>query len=205
VAQSQTIRERLRRFGGIESDVVYPPAPERPYRNDGYGDYVFAVSRLHPLKRIDLLVEAAARMRDRSLRFRIAGDGEARGEIEARIRNLGLESRVELLGAVDENELVRQYAGCRAVFFAPKAEDYGFVTLEAFRSGKPVVTTSDSGGPAELVRHDESGAVTDPDPSALAEQLDRLAADPGLAERLGSAALAQSLTHTWSGAVSGIM
>ena len=46
VAQSRTIQERLRRFGGIGSELLYPPAPERPYRTDGYGDYVFAVSRL---------------------------------------------------------------------------------------------------------------------------------------------------------------
>ncbi len=205
VAQSRTIQERLSRFGGIESEVVYPPAPERPYRTDGYGDYVFAVSRLHPLKRVDLLVEAAARMEDRSLRFRIAGDGEARGGIEARVRELGLESRVELLGAVDEDELVRQYAGCRAVFFAPKAEDYGFVTLEAFHSGKAVITTTDSGGPAELVTHDVTGTVTAPDPASLAEQLDRLAADAALAERMGAAARDDSKRFTWTGAVSGIM
>src|SRR5439155_1022633 len=51
VAQSRTIQARLQRFGGIRSELLYPPPPERAYRTGGYGDYVLAVSRLHPLKR----------------------------------------------------------------------------------------------------------------------------------------------------------
>src|SRR4029079_4886570 len=52
IAQSKTIQARLQRFGRIPSELLYPPPPERPYRTDGYGDYVFAVSRLTPLKRM---------------------------------------------------------------------------------------------------------------------------------------------------------
>jgi glycosyltransferase involved in cell wall biosynthesis len=197
IAQSRTIQARLSRFGRIPSEVLYPPPPERPYRTDGYGDYVFAVSRLHPLKRLHLLVEAAALMRDRSLRFKIAGEGEEEPQLRQRIKELGLEDRVELLGPVSDEELVGLYASCRAVFFAPWNEDYGFVTLESFRSGKAVVTATDSGGPAELVRHGETGLVAEPEPQSLAEQLDALARDRGLAERLGQAAHGASAAHTW--------
>src|SRR5712692_8206606 len=91
VAQSKTIQARLQRFGHIPSELLYPPPPERPYRTDGYGDYVFAVSRLHPLKRLDLLVEAAALAKDRSLSFKIAGEGEEEPRLRERIRALGLE------------------------------------------------------------------------------------------------------------------
>jgi glycosyltransferase involved in cell wall biosynthesis len=205
LAQSRTIQARLQRFGGIPSEVLYPPPPERPYRNDGYGDYVFAVSRLHPLKRLDLLVEAAARVRDRSLRFKIAGEGEEEGRLRDRIRELGLEGRVELLGAVSDTELVDHYARCRAVFFAPWNEDYGFVTLEAFRSGKAVLTASDSGGPAELVRDGQNGFVCAATPEAVAERLDALAADRALAERLGQQALADARPHTWERAVAELL
>jgi hypothetical protein len=48
IAQCKTIQARLQRFGRIPSELLYPPPPERPYRTDGYGDYVFAVSRLTP-------------------------------------------------------------------------------------------------------------------------------------------------------------
>jgi len=197
VAQSRTIQARLRRFGGIRSELLYPPPPERPYRTDGYGDYVFAVSRLHPLKRLDLLVEAAARAKDRSLSFKIAGEGEDETRLRDRIRELGLEGRVELLGVVSDAQLVDHYARCRAVYFAPWNEDYGFVTLEAFRSGKAVVTAADSGGPAELVRHGDNGLVAEPTAESVAAQIDALGADRGLAERLGQAARRDADAHRW--------
>jgi glycosyltransferase involved in cell wall biosynthesis len=201
LAQSRTIQDRLERFGGIPSEVLYPPPPERPYRTNGYGDYVFAVSRLTPLKRLGLLVEAAALMKDHTLTVKIAGEGEEAAVLQERIKDLGLQGRVELLGAVSDEALVEHYARCRAVYFAPWNEDYGFVTLEAFRSGKAVVTTSDSGGPAELVRHEENGLVGAATPEAVAAHLDALGRDRGLAERLGQAALAASSEHTWGRAV----
>jgi len=200
VAQSRTIQARLQRFGRIPSELLYPPPPERPYRTDGYGDYVFAVSRLHPLKRLDLLVEAAALARDRSLSFKIAGEGEEEPRLRERISALGLEGRVELLGAVTDAQLVDHYARCRAVYFAPWNEDYGFVTLEAFRSGKAVVTAADSGGPAELVRHGENGFVSAPTAEAVAAQIDALG-DRGLAERLGQAARRDAEAYRWERAV----
>ncbi|MGH9161944.1 MAG: glycosyltransferase family 4 protein [Vicinamibacteraceae bacterium] len=201
LAQSGTIQQRLRRFGGIPSEVLYPPAPERPYRTDEFGDYIFAVSRLHPLKRLDLLVDAAAKMRNTSLGVKIAGEGEDRPRLEELIARRGLEGRVELLGRISDDQLVEHYARCRAVFFAPWSEDYGFVTLEAFRSGKAVVTAPDSGGPAELVVDGTTGFVVEPTPERMAACLDRLAADPGLAERLGLAALPVAGGHTWAHAV----
>ena len=201
LAQSRTIQGRLIRFGGIRSEVLYPPAPRRPYRNEGYGDYVLAVSRLHPLKRLDLLVESAARLRNDSLGIKIVGSGSEEAALRERIAALGLGGRVELLGELSEADLVDRYARCRAVFFAPWNEDYGFVTLEAFSSGKAVITAADSGGPAELVRHGETGFVTAPEPDAIAARLDELASDRPLAERLGQAALAAARPHTWERAI----
>jgi glycosyltransferase involved in cell wall biosynthesis len=196
VAQSKTIQSRLQRYGGIPSQVLYPPAPERPYRTDEYGDYVFAVSRLHPLKRIDLVVAAMAHMKERSLKLKVAGTGEDEVRLRALIERHSLQERVELLGAVTEEELVNHYARCRAVFFGPWNEDYGFVTLEAFRSAKPVLTCPDSGGPAELVEHETNGLVAAATPESVAEQLDRFA-DRGFAEQLGAAALSRADLHTW--------
>jgi glycosyltransferase involved in cell wall biosynthesis len=201
VAQSRTIQARLQRFGGIRSELLYPPAPDRPYRTDEYGDYVFAVSRLTALKRLGLLVEAAALMKETSLRLCIAGRGEEEGALRARIAALGLKDRVELLGGVSDAELLDHYAACRAVAFVPWNEDYGFVTMEAFRSGKAVLTTHDSGGPSELVRHRETGLLAEPTPESVAEQLDVLARERGEAERMGQAALETARPHTWDHAV----
>lgn len=200
VAQSRTIQERLRRFGNIPSELLYPPPPERPYRTEEYGDYILAVSRLTPLKRLGLLVESVPLMRDRFLAVKIAGDGEEADRLRARIADLGLAGRVEMLGAVSDEQLVEHYARCRGVYFAPWNEDYGFVTLESFRSAKAVVTAADSGGPAELVRHEHNGLIAQPTPQSMAEQLDRLA-DRDLAERLGRSAEVTAREHTWERAV----
>jgi glycosyltransferase involved in cell wall biosynthesis len=200
-AQSRTIQARLVRFGDIPSEVLYPPAPERGYRNEGYGDFVFAVSRLHALKRMGLLVEAVAHTANRTLRVKIAGQGEEAESLRARIQALGLQERIELVGPLSEERLLDHYASCRAVWFAPWQEDYGFVTLEAFRSGKAVITAPDSGGPTELVRSGVNGLVAEPSAPAMGQALDALADDVALAERLGQQAERDAREHTWERAV----
>jgi glycosyltransferase involved in cell wall biosynthesis len=75
------------------------------------------------------------------------------------------------------------------------------VTVEAFASGKAVITCTDSGGPAELVRDGESGLVCEPSPASLAEALARVTDDRALAERLGRGAAAQAAGLRWPDAV----
>jgi glycosyltransferase involved in cell wall biosynthesis len=184
---SGEVQARLERWGRIPSEVLYPPPPQREYRTDGYGDFFFAVSRLSPLKRLDLLIESMARMKRRDFRAVIAGQGPEKDRLAGRIRELGLEGRVVLAGPLDEAGLIAHYARCRAVVFTPFHEDYGFVTGEAFASAKAVLTATDSGGPVEQVRDGESGFIVPPDPSALAAKLDALADDAASAERMGQA------------------
>jgi glycosyltransferase involved in cell wall biosynthesis len=101
------------------------------------------------------------------------------------------------VGRLTDDELAARYASCRAVPFVPRNEDYGYVTLEAWMHERPVVTTTDSGGPAELVDHEATGLVVEPDPAALASALDRLLADDELARRLGQAGAARSARIAW--------
>lgn len=201
VAQSETIRRRLADELGIPSEVLWPPAPPRPYRCDGYGDYVFTMSRLDPLKRVDLLIRALAEPAAQNVRAAIAGEGEARDSLEELAARLGVTSRISFLGRVDEETMLAHLARCRAVWFTPFAEDYGLVTVEAFASHKAVITCRDSGGPAELVRHEESGVVCEAVPSALAVALARLSEDTALAERLGRNGGTQAAAMTWETAV----
>jgi glycosyltransferase involved in cell wall biosynthesis len=201
VAQSRTIERRLANGLHVRADVVYPPAPLRGYRCDGYGDYMFAVSRLTPLKRVDLLVRALADPTAQRMRAVIAGEGEERGALEALARTLGVTNRVTFTGRISDAALLEHLARCRAVYFAPFDEDYGFVTVEAFASRKAVVTCHDSGGPAELVRDGQNGLVCDPTPASVALCLARLADDRAFAERLGESAAAQAATMTWADAV----
>jgi glycosyltransferase involved in cell wall biosynthesis len=183
---SGTVQRRLQRIGGIPSTVLYPPPPQRAYRCDGYGDEFFAVSRLTPLKRLDLVVRAMAEPEAKGLRCAIAGEGDSARHLRTLIRDLGIEDRVRLLGGISTEDLVSNLATCRGVVFPVCNEDYGLVTVEAFASRKAVVTCVDSGGPAELVRDGVNGFVCEPAPAALAHALRQLADDRSLAERLGA-------------------
>lgn len=204
-AQSGTIQARLRKWGGIPSEILYPPPPQRRYRTDGYGDFILAVSRLQKLKRIDLLVEALRLSMDKSLRAVIVGDGPEKPALTAKVREAGLERRIDFLGELDDEGILTQYAKCRAVFFCPYNEDYGLVTPEAFASRKAVVTATDSGGPAELVRDGETGFVVSPEPRDIARRLDELAGDTGLAERLGERAAEFVSGMSWEKTVSRLL
>lgn len=199
--QSKTIQKRLERWGGIPSEVLYPPAPQRAYRTDGYDDYLFVVSRLTKLKRIDLVIRALARPEAGQVRCLIGGEGEDREALERLIKEEKLGHRVTLLGRLDDAQLVEHLAKCRAVCFTPYDEDYGFVTIEAFSSAKAVVTCTDSGGPAELVRDGVNGHVAAPDPAALAVAIGRVMREDG-ARRMGAAAAADAASITWPHAVS---
>ena len=199
--QSRTIQQRLAIWPELRSDVLYPPAPQRPYRCDGYGDYILLVSRLTPLKRVDLLIDALATPLGAGITAVIAGDGEERPRLEALIARHGLNGRVRLAGPVGDDELLQYLAGCRAVCFPPVQEDFGFVTVEAFASSKAVVTCADSGGPVELVQNGVNGFVCQPNAASLAAALRTLTDDTALAERMGAAAFASGRHLNWPDAV----
>ncbi len=202
--QSRTIQSRLQMWPELKSTVLYPPAPQRPYRCEGYGDYIFMVSRLTVLKRADLLIRALAAAEGRGIRAVIGGEGEEHARLTALARELGVSDRVALTGSLTDEQLLDHLARCRAVCFPPLEEDYGFVTAEAFASGKAVVTCQDSGGPAELVESGKNGLVCEATPEALARALASLMDDKPLAERMGAAARVSADGSSWSNAVSAL-
>jgi glycosyltransferase involved in cell wall biosynthesis len=199
-AISSTVAGRLKRWNGVTAEVLYPPAPPRPYRCDGYGDFLFFASRLTPLKRADLAIRAIAEPIARELKLVIGGDGPERERLQALVHDLGLDSRVTFTGYIDDAALVDYLARCRAVVFVPRDEDYGFVTIEAFESGKAVITCRDSGGPTELVTP-ATGFVVEPTPAGVAAAAASVMGDRDLAERLGQRAKGSISGFTWANVV----
>lgn len=200
-AQSEAVKARLARWNGVSAEVLHPPPPPRAYRCDGYGDYLLFVSRLSPLKRGDLVLQALARPEADGVRLVIGGDGEDRPRLVQLARELGLDRRVTFAGQLSEDALVDHLARCRAVVFAPQQEDFGFVTVEAFASAKAVITCKDSGGPVDLVTTGETGFVVEPAAARLAAAFAEVTANRDLAERMGTAAKARAATLTWAGVV----
>jgi glycosyltransferase involved in cell wall biosynthesis len=192
---SEIVRERLWHFNRIEADVLHPPLAEgRTFDTDGYGDYIFAPSRLSAIKRQGLLVEAMTHVRS-PVRLVVAGPPDEPVQLERLERLIaehGLGDRVELLGRWISEERKRElFARALACAYVPYDEDsYGYVTLESFHARKPVVTCTDSGGTLELVRDGVNGAVVEPTAEALAQAFDELMEDKTRAQSLGEAGYA---------------
>lgn len=184
---SGVVAQRLRRFNGLIGRPLYHPPPLHDSLREGpFGDYVFCATRIEANKRPHLLVDSMVHAP--GVRSVIAGTGSYLEEITASVKRQGLGSRVELLGFVSDDELIDLYAGALAVIYAPYDEDYGYVTLQAFRAGKPVITAGDSGGVLEWVRDGVNGIVTDGSAEAVGQAVARLDADRALARRMGAAA-----------------
>lgn len=182
---SKNTATRLLRYNGLHAEHLYPPPKLAPYlRCDGYGDFVLAVGRFEPIKRFDLILKALAQTRC-GLRCVLVGDGMGRTELERLAEQLDLGGRVQFLGQVDDATLVDLYADCLGVVYPPYEEDYGYVTVEAMLSRKPVVCTSDAGGPLEFVEDGVTGYVAAPTPESLAGALERLWQQRNDAPRLG--------------------
>jgi len=165
-ATSRNVADRLERGLGLAAEVMPHPPQSLDYRCEAYGDFILSVNRLDRAKRIDLLLEALAG--NPALRCVVVGEGPDRARLEQLAAGHGLDGRAEFTGRVDDDALARLYARCLAVYYAPVDEDFGMVPYEAFLSEKPVVTTSDAGGPLEVVTDRRTGLVCEPAPAALA-------------------------------------
>jgi glycosyltransferase involved in cell wall biosynthesis len=187
---SRNVQRRLWDSLRISSEPLYHRSPLTEallgMEPGELGDYVLFPSRLEPLKRQWLAVEAMRHVRS-DVRLVLVGAGPDEPALRERARRAGLGGRVVFEIGVPDERLARLYLGALAVYYGPYDEDYGYVTLEAFAARRPVVTLTDSGGPLEFVADGETGLVVPPDPRAIAEAFDRLHAERALARRLGEA------------------
>ncbi len=202
-ATSQNVAGRLEGSTGLVAEVVPHPPQDLPYRCEGYGDFVLSASRLDRAKRIDLLLEAVAL--DQSLRAVVVSDGPD-GERLKRISNeRGLNGRVEFRGRVSGDELADLYARCLAVYYAPADEDFGMGPYESFLSEKPVITTTDAGGPLEVVHDRRTGLVVAPEAAAIAQAAGWLRDHADDAAAFGRSGKTLAVEVTWDRAITRLL
>jgi glycosyltransferase involved in cell wall biosynthesis len=200
-ATSRNVADRLKRSLGIDAGLLPHPPQALPYRTAEPEQYVLSVNRLDRAKRIDLLIEAAKA--EPSLRVVVTGDGPDRERLEGLAAEVN--GRIEFTGRVDDERLADLYAHCLAVYYAPIDEDFGMVPYEAFLSEKPVVTTTDAGGPLEIVRDRETGVVVAPEPGELARACAYLAGHAEEARAWGRAGKAVAERVTWDGCIDALL
>jgi glycosyltransferase involved in cell wall biosynthesis len=198
-ATSGNVAGRLLASTGLEAEIMpHPPAP-LAYRCDVYDDFILSVNRLDRAKRIDLLIEAAAA--EPGLRVVIAGDGPDRERLERLAHDRGLNGRAQFTGRVSDDELADLYARCLGVYYAPVDEDFGMVPFEAFLSAKPVLTTSDAGGPLDVVHDHRTGLVVAPVAAELAHAFSWLRGHVEEAKTFGLAGRELAKGVTWDACV----
>lgn len=195
-SNSQVVSDRLRRFNGIESEPLFPPVlhPER-FQFRAMNDEIVCICRLEDHKRQHLLLEALRYCRT-PVRVRLCGAStdEAYPHLLLQLAaDHGLAERVVVENRwISEEEKADQLSNCLAAAYLPDDEDsYGYPTIEAAHSGKPILTATDSGGPLEFVIHEVNGLVSEPQPLALAAAMDRLYSDRDAARQMGASATAR--------------
>ena len=205
---SRVTSDRLKKFNGLDSEVLYPPLlSHSQYLCGEYGDYIFCPGRINATKRQRLLAESMQFCRT-PVALLVAGKTETAGDAEA-IQALagrsGMEKRIRFIDRfIAESEKVEWFSQSLGCAYIPYDEDsYGYVTLESYLSRKPVITCTDSGGTDALVKDGVTGHRVAPEPRALAAAMDQLYADKQKARNMGEAgyALVQSLRINWDNVV----
>ncbi len=205
VAVSESTRDDLVRRGldadrisvirnGVDLDGL-GPARER------YPDpTVVFLGRLKRYKRVDLVLQAVRRLRDRGVNVRmvVAGKGDARDALERTARGLGIQDHVRFAGFVPEDEKRELLSRSWVHALTSPKEGWGIASIEASACGTATVA-SNSPGLRETVRDGETGVlVPHGDVDALAAALARVL-EPSTRERMGIAAREMARQYTWEG------
>lgn len=193
---SRVVGERVQRFNGLESEVLYPPVlrPEI-FRAGDYGDEIVSVCRLEHHKRQHLLLEAMAHTQTQ-VRLRLCGTSMDPVYVQCLhdlVGSLGIADRVIIENRwITEAEKADRLEHALASAYVPFDEDsYGYPTIEAAHAQRCTLTVSDSGGVPEFVVHGVNGLVAEPQPEAIAQAMDRLFLHRDQAREMGRAAQAQ--------------
>ena len=135
----------------------------------------------------------------------VASDGPDRERLEAVAHDNGLDGRMRFEGRVSAERLAELYATCSSVFYAPVDEDFGMGPYEAFLSGKPVITTTDAGGPLDVVHDRRTGLVVAPEAPAIGQAAAWLRDHDDEAAALGAAGKALADEVTWDRAIARLL
>src|SRR5207253_11368813 len=127
--------------------------------------------------------------------------GPDRERLERLAQDRGLNGRAEFTGRVSDARLTELYATCLGVYYAPVDEDFGMVPFEAFLSEKPVLTTTDAGGPLDIVRDRQTGLVVEPRVEELARACAWLRERADEARTLGRAGRESARSVTWDSCI----
>lgn len=189
-AISTDVRDRARNFMRRPPDIDVVPLGIEPPRfrpvdraalgmaPDAY--YCVTVGRLIRRKRLPLMIDQFARLSDPQLKLILIGEGPEEKKVRQRIRRHGLEGRVELVGAVDDEKKFQYLANSDLYVCTSSHEGFGLVFLEAMACGLPVLAPP-VGGQADFLTHGQTGLTLEHDAEDLAKRIQSMFDDPDMA------------------------
>lgn len=177
IANSISVQERVKKYLGRSSRVVYPPVDTSRFRSEEYGDFWLSVNRLYPEKRIELQIEAFRQLPDEKLLI-IGGYAEAdRSSAYAMDLRRKFPDNVILLGNVPEDQLILLYSKCKAFIITSMEEPFGMAPVEAMASGKAVVGIRE-GGCLETIVDGSTGFLVEPEVPQIVNAINIISKEP---------------------------
>ncbi len=152
VANSNFVKQRIKKFYRRDSDVIHPPVPISEFetaRSESPQDYYLAAGELVGYKRFDLVVDAFTQL---GLPLKVIGEGEQSKELKRRAG-----PSIEFLGRVDFDSLKHHFGSCKALVF-PGEEDFGMVPVEVMAAGRPIIAYG-KGGALDTVIDPRTGVL----------------------------------------------
>ncbi len=150
IANSATVQQRIQKYYGRNSTVIYPPISLPTRLIHKKKEYYVCHSRLVTQKGIDIAIKACNQLR---LNLLIIGTGPQ----EKKLRVIAGPT-ISFLGYVPDPDLAETYAGAQALIYCSREEDFGMVPVEAMAHGVPVIAYN-SGGVSETVINNKTGIL----------------------------------------------
>lgn len=184
-------REQIKSLGtSTPIEVIPHPYEGGSWQRDTERDpnRILFLSRLHPMKGLDLLLKAAARIRKHhpKVQFVVAGSGpdEYEDQLHRAVEELGIEDAVDFVGFVEGEEKQRLLASSGIFVLPSYRENFGIAAIEAMDAGTPVVVSNCVDTYTDIVSHN-AGIAIDPDIDELEEAIRKLISDQDLREQIG--------------------
>ena len=154
------------------------------------------LTRLHPVKGVDILIDALYKLHQEGQNFtaKIAGEGPERANLEALVKSYGIEDKVTFIGWINDKET---FLSSIDILAAPsRSEAFPVTIVESISAGVPLVL-SDLKGPCSVLTPGQEALITPVDDSnALKEALKRLITNPDLRRTMLNAQAKLALNFT---------
>ena len=157
----------------LVNEKLFTPLKEEKVSTNSFT--FFTLGRMVPQKGIPDLLEAISRIKNRSVNFKIGGDGDHLHEYKRIAENLHINRKIQWLGELTREEAAYEFQHCNAFVLPSIHESMGVVYAEALACGKPIIATR-SGGPEFIVKEHNGLLVDVHAPDQLANAMEYIVA-----------------------------